>query len=319
MAALIHAATSKATPVDADELGIVDSAASNVLKKLTFANLAAWVRGIALTGLSTATNAVITAADTVLVALGKLQAQVNELDTKKLDNTGGDIAGNVNFSGTGRRITADFSNATVASRAMFQTSTTNGATVLGAMPSGAGGYSEYSLYNGPDPTNAAKFDFSISGSTARLRSTAIGTGASLPINIETPGGTTLHLGTNGDVLALRGALGYGTGAGGTVTQATSKTTGVTLNKPNGQITMNSSALSAGAAVVFSVSNSYALSTSLIDVCGGYNSGAPDPSNYRIELNWSGNGVFSVRVTNISTGTLSEELVINFQLRTGSTS
>ena len=39
LAATIHAATSKATPVDADELPIVDSAASNVLKKLTWANL----------------------------------------------------------------------------------------------------------------------------------------------------------------------------------------------------------------------------------------------------------------------------------------
>lgn len=37
----IHAASSKATPVDADELGLVDSAASWVLKKLTWANLKA--------------------------------------------------------------------------------------------------------------------------------------------------------------------------------------------------------------------------------------------------------------------------------------
>ena len=35
----IHAATSKTTPVDADELAIVDSEAANVLKKLTWANL----------------------------------------------------------------------------------------------------------------------------------------------------------------------------------------------------------------------------------------------------------------------------------------
>ncbi|GAB2531095.1 hypothetical protein [Simplicispira piscis] len=40
-AAHIHAATSKATPVDADELGLSDSAASWGLKKLTFANLKA--------------------------------------------------------------------------------------------------------------------------------------------------------------------------------------------------------------------------------------------------------------------------------------
>lgn len=45
IAANIHAATGKTTPVNADELGIVDSAASNVLKKLTFANLWAWIQG----------------------------------------------------------------------------------------------------------------------------------------------------------------------------------------------------------------------------------------------------------------------------------
>ncbi len=41
LASVTHAATSKATPVDADEIPIVDSAASNTLKKLTWANLKA--------------------------------------------------------------------------------------------------------------------------------------------------------------------------------------------------------------------------------------------------------------------------------------
>lgn len=45
-AAHIHAATSKTTPVDADELGLSDSAASWALKKLTFANLKAWIAGL---------------------------------------------------------------------------------------------------------------------------------------------------------------------------------------------------------------------------------------------------------------------------------
>jgi hypothetical protein len=40
-AAEVHDASSKATPVDADEIGLLDSAASNVLKKLTWANLKA--------------------------------------------------------------------------------------------------------------------------------------------------------------------------------------------------------------------------------------------------------------------------------------
>lgn len=39
-----HAATTKATPVDADELPLVDSAASNVLKKMTWANLKATLK-----------------------------------------------------------------------------------------------------------------------------------------------------------------------------------------------------------------------------------------------------------------------------------
>ncbi|HLP99223.1 MAG TPA: hypothetical protein VK149_12350 [Sideroxyarcus sp.] len=38
-----HAATGKTTPVDADELPISDSAASYELKKVTFANLGAWI------------------------------------------------------------------------------------------------------------------------------------------------------------------------------------------------------------------------------------------------------------------------------------
>jgi hypothetical protein len=37
--ALINSATSKTTPVDADQLGLMDSAASNVMKKLSWANL----------------------------------------------------------------------------------------------------------------------------------------------------------------------------------------------------------------------------------------------------------------------------------------
>ena len=52
VASTIHAATSKTTPVDADEIPITDSAASFGLKKLTFANLKATLNTlyVALTG-----------------------------------------------------------------------------------------------------------------------------------------------------------------------------------------------------------------------------------------------------------------------------
>jgi hypothetical protein len=44
----------------------------------TWANLATAVRAVVLTGLSTATNAAVTATDTVLVAIGKLQKQITD-------------------------------------------------------------------------------------------------------------------------------------------------------------------------------------------------------------------------------------------------
>jgi len=50
-------------------------------------------------------------------------------------------------------------------------------------------------------------------------------------------------------------IGYATGAGGTVTQATSITTGVTLNKVVGEVVTVSSTLAAAAEATFTVTNS----------------------------------------------------------------
>ena len=57
-------------------------------------------------------------------------------------------------------------------------------------------------------------------------------------------------------------VGYSTGAGGAVTQATSRTTGVTLNKITGAITLVSAAGSATAAT-FTVTNSTVAATDVI--------------------------------------------------------
>jgi hypothetical protein len=63
-------------------------------------------------------------------------------------------SGNLDFTGTGNRITGDFSNATVASRVMFQTSTTNGITRISAIPNGSGAGSIFTAYGATDPTNS---------------------------------------------------------------------------------------------------------------------------------------------------------------------
>jgi hypothetical protein len=66
---------------------------------------------------------------------------------------------------------------------------------------------------------------------------------------------------------LPGATGVawsgGTGTGGTVTQATNRSTGVTLNKISGEITMNAASLAAGANVSFTVTNSSVAATDII--------------------------------------------------------
>ena len=78
------------------------------------------------------------------------------------------------------------------------------------------------------------------------------------------GGTAQNL-FSGDVLVFgAGGLGYTTGSGGAVTQATSRTTGVTLNKTNGAITLVSAAGSA-TTQSFTVTNSTVAATDTIIV------------------------------------------------------
>ena len=109
-------------------------------------------------------------------------------------------------------------------------------------------------------TNALLF------TNATLVAPALGTVASGNISACTSTGmvlTTPNIGAaTGTSLTTTGAIvstgtagvGYATGAGGTVTQGTSRTTGVTINKRCGAITMFSAAGSATAAT-FTVTNS----------------------------------------------------------------
>lgn len=118
----------------------------------------------------------------------------------------------------------------------------------------------------------------------------------------------MRIDSSGNVLVTSsGGLGYGTGSGGTVTQATSKSTTVTLNKANGNITTNNAALAAGATVEFSVTNSSVAVTDTVILSGIW--GASD--GYRIELKGVYAGGFAVRITNITAGSLSEAIGINF--------
>lgn len=117
-----------------------------------------------------------------------------------------------------------------------------------------------------------------------------------------------------DVRTALSALGYATGAGGAVTQATSKSTGVTLNKICGQITMNAAALAAGASVSFDVANSIVTATDTVVLSGYW--GTISAANYRIELVHVSAGFFSIRVTNTTAGSRSEAVQINYTVIKG---
>ena len=104
--------------------------------------------------------------------------------------------------------------------------------------------------------------------------------------------------------------------GGTVTQATSKATGVTLNKASGQITMHAAQLDAGVEVSFAVTNSEISSTDVVIVNHG---SAGTAGSYLAQANTIADGSFAITVTNASAGNLSEAIVLNFVALKGASS
>ena len=108
-------------------------------------------------------------------------------------------------------------------------------------------------------------------------------------------------------------IGYGAGAGGTVTQSTSKSTAVTLNKPCGAITLSSANLPAGLAVGFTLNNSLLGTFDLLiinQVTGG--TGAA----YNVWVDSKVTGAAFIIIKNVSGVALAEAPVINFAIIKG---
>lgn len=106
-------------------------------------------------------------------------------------------------------------------------------------------------------------------------------------------------------------IGYATAAQGAVTQATSKSTGVTLNKSNGQITMNNAALANGASISFTLTNSLisARDVIIVNVAGGVTT----PGSYTSYVSTIGTGTAVLSLYNISGGSLSEAVILNYSI------
>lgn len=317
--------------------------------------------------------------------------------------TGLSDSGNLTFTGTGNRITGDFSNATVGNNVLFQSSTANGATTIYAIPNGTASASAFTSTNSSDTVNYSRLSMSAQSADVRFVSSFAGTGTYLPMTFYTGGSERVRIDTSGNVgigtsspsyrlhakrdaaadvcyvashndnstvgssagfIAIAngagnyslfqqyasgatfltgnganvfvigtgaaqpllfqtnnaeraridssgnvlvtgsGGLGYGTGSGGAVTQATSRTTGVTLDKTNGAITLVSAA---GTTTwqTFTVTNNTVAATDTIVV------------NQK-----SGTDLYEIHVTNVAAGsfklsyrttggTTTEQPVFNF--------
>jgi hypothetical protein len=105
-------------------------------------------------------------------------------------------------------------------------------------------------------------------------------------------------------------IGYAASAQGTVTQATNKGTGVTLNKSAGKITMNAASLAGGAAVTFTLTNSTisANDVVIVNVSGGGTAGAYWPY---VSSMTTGSAV--IGLWNSTGGPLAEAVVLNFAI------
>jgi hypothetical protein len=119
-------------------------------------------------------------------------------------------------------------------------------------------------------------------------------------------GTSLST-TSNQLITGTGKHGYDTGSGGTVTQLTSKATGVTLNKSTGQITTSNAALAASTTVSFTLSNTLIEPDDIL-ILNHFSGGTA--GSYLLNAQSASNSA-SINVRNISLGSLSEEIVISF--------
>lgn len=237
--------------------------------------------------------------------------------TVNVADVGRNITGYLDFTGAAQRIRFPAIGVPVGNRTLFQSSDVNAATYIGMIPSGTGRASGITFSNSSDPDNAGYGYIHMSDSEMLVTSAvALGTGGTGGL----PGAVPLTLvGRNasmrigdGAVVVTHGTLGYGPGAGGTATQTGSRTSGVVLNKPSGQITLVSAAGSPSW-LSFTLTNSSISSTDGVVVTQLSGS-----DSYVICVTAGDTG--SCRITFATTGgTTIEQPVFKFQVVKGATS
>lgn len=171
-----------------------------------------------------------------------------------------------------------------------------------------------SVYTGFTPNSFGIWNYASNGviafATNNLERLRVAADGNVGIGTASPG-QPLHVNGNAQVSGTgtllvvgSGGLGYGTGSGGAVTQATSRTTGVTLDKTNGAITLVSAA---GTTTwqTFTVTNNTVAATDTIIV--NQKSGT---DLYEIHVTAVAAGSFKISFKTTG-GTTTEQPVFNF--------
>jgi hypothetical protein len=106
----------------------------------------------------------------------------------------------------------------------------------------------------------------------------------------------------------KGGIGYATGAGSTVTQTGNKAEPVSLNNICGRITTSSATLNAGVEVSFTFNNEEIDATDvvIVNIASGATAGA-----YNVQVDAVATNSCRISISNLSSGNLSEALVLNY--------
>lgn len=113
------------------------------------------------------------------------------------------IGSDISISGTGGRITGDFTNANYANRVLFQSNVTNGATALSVIPNGTNVTSGFTCVNSTNNTNYSIGTINVNATEFSVTATRAGTGAYLPINFYTSDIARISILTGGTTQFIR--------------------------------------------------------------------------------------------------------------------
>lgn len=242
---------------------------------------------------------------------GTISGGGNQINNVIIGNTSPLAGSFTSIAGTSETITSTSANALVVG----PNGTTNPTLKVDCSPASA--ISGLSISGGATGNNFVDLQAISSDADENLRFSSKGSGSQLSFRVGT---TTALLANSSGVFAglplftaSTGGLGYSAGAGGTVTQITSKSTGVTLNAPTGQITMHNAALAAGATVAFTLTNSSIAATDVIIV--NIKSGATVGA-YLASVDVVGGGNCGISLRNLSGGSLGEAVVLQFAVIKG---